>query len=123
MKKQSLLQSFRHALCGIRLCLGERNMRIHFACAVIATSLSVILNLSASDKAVIIILCALVISAELINTAIENAVDLSCGVFNMYAKRAKDAAAGAVLTVSIGAAICGAIIFIPYLLDLLHNII
>ncbi|MEE0866926.1 MAG: diacylglycerol kinase family protein [Clostridia bacterium] len=123
MKKQSLLQSFRHAFCGIRLSLRERNMRIHFACAVIAISMSVILNLRTSHKAIIIILCALVISAELINTAIENAVDLSCGVFNMYAKRAKDASAGAVLALSIGAVICGAIIFIPYLLELLHKII
>lgn len=98
-------------------------MRIHIAMTVLVICCAVIFNLTAAEKAIVIGLCALVIGAELINTAIENAVNLSTAVFNMYAKRAKDAAAGAVLVLSIGAAICGLIIFIPYGIDLLSHLL
>ena len=123
MKNTSFLQSFRHALEGIKeLIQSERNMRIHIAMTVLVILCSVIFGLTAAEKAVVIALCAIVISAELINTAIENAVNLSTAVFNMYARRAKDAAAGAVLVISIGAAVCGLIIFVPYGLELLNKI-
>ena len=97
-------------------------MRIHIAMTVLVILCSVIFGLTALEKAVVISLCAIVISAELINTAIENAVNLSTAVFNMYARRAKDASAGAVLVISIGAAVGGLIIFIPYGLDFLKQI-
>ena len=123
MKNKSFLQSFRHALDGIKeLIQSERNMRIHIAMTVLVILCSVIFGLTALEKAVVISLCAIVISAELINTAIENAVNLSTAVFNMYARRAKDASAGAVLVISIGAAVGGLIIFIPYGLDFLKQI-
>lgn len=124
MKNHSFSESVRHALDGIKTLIAEeRNMRIHIAMTVLVICCAVLFKLTAAEKAVVTGLCFLVIGAELINTAIENAVNLSTAVFNMYAKKAKDAAAGAVLIVSIGAAICGLIIFIPYGLDLLRQII
>lgn len=115
MKNKSFLQSLHHAYNGIKeLLKNERNMRIHIAMTVLVVTCSIVFGLTALEKAVVISLCAIVISAELINTAIENAVNLSTAVFNMYARRAKDAAAAAVLVVSIGAAVVGLIIFVPY---------
>ena len=120
MKNHSFSESFRHAFDGVKMLLfEERNMRIHIAMTVLVICCAVLFNLTCAEKAIVIGLCAIVIGAELMNTAIENAVNLSTAVFNMYAKRAKDAAAGAVLVLSIGAAICGLIIFIPYGIDLL----
>lgn len=120
MKNKSLCESFRHAAHGFfTLLKEERNLRIHVCITVIVICAAVVLNLSAAEKAVVTALCFGVICAELINSAIENAVDLSCGVFNMYAKRAKDFAAGAVLILSCGAAVCGLIIFLPHIIQMI----
>lgn len=124
MKNKTFKESLRHAFCGIKTLLREeRNMRIHIAMTVLVIMCAVIFNLTNAEKAIVTALCAIVICAELINTAIENAVDLSTSVFNMYAKRAKDAASGAVLVISIGAAIAGLIIFVPYGIEFLKQLI
>lgn len=120
MKNTTFRESFRHALDGIKMILKtERNMRVHLVMTILVITCAVLFGLTNAEKAIVISLCALVICAELINTAIENAVDMNTAVFNMYAKRAKDAAAGAVLIISIGAAIAGLIIFVPYGIDFL----
>ena len=61
---------------------------------------------------------AIVISLEFINTAIEEAVNLSTNDIHPLAKASKDVAAGAVLFSAIMSAIIGLIIFIPKLIDL-----
>ena len=66
-----------------------------------------------------LILFALVMSLELVNTAVEATVDLATKVYDPLAKKAKDAAAGAVLIAAIFAAIIGLWIFVPKLLALL----
>lgn len=123
MKNHSFYDSFRHAFDGIKTLLKEeRNMRIHLGMTILVIMCSVIFSLSTLKKAVVILLCALVICAELINTAIENVIDMNTAVFNMYAKRAKDLAAAAVLVLSIASAIIGLIIFVPYGIDFLKYI-
>lgn len=123
MKNFTFRESFRHAFDGIKMLVRqEKNMRIHIAMTILVIVCAVVFGLTPAEKAIVISLCAIVICAELINTAIENAVDVSTAVFNMYAKRAKDAAAGAVLVVSIGAAVAGLIIFIPYGIDFLKHL-
>lgn len=120
MKNRSFRDSFRHAFEGIKTLISEeRNMRVHLVMTVLVIMCAVVFGLTAAEKAIVISLCAAVICAELINTAIENTIDMTTAVFNMYAKRAKDAAAGAVLVISTGAAIGGLIIFIPYGIEFL----
>ncbi|WP_276665077.1 diacylglycerol kinase family protein [Sharpea azabuensis] len=63
------------------------------------------------------VLFGLVISLELVNTAIEAVVDLASPDYHELAKLAKDAAAGAVLVSAIVAAIIGLSIFIPHLIS------
>lgn len=124
MKNKTLRESFRHAFDGIRMIIRtERNMKIHLVMTILVILCAVLFGLTPAEKAIVISLCAIVICAELINTAIENAVDISTAVFNMYAKRAKDAAAGAVLVISIGAAVAGLIIFVPYGIDFIKDVI
>lgn len=60
----------------------------------------------------------LVISLELLNTAVERTVDLVTSDVKPLAKQAKDVAAGAVLIASFGAAVTALVIFLPYLLAL-----
>ena len=92
MKNHTLRESFRHAFDGIRMIVKtERNMKIHLVMTILVVLCAVLFGLTAIEKAIVISLCALVICAEFINTAIENTVDIGTAVFNMYAKRAKDA--------------------------------
>ena len=68
---------------------------------------------------VCITLFGLVMGLETVNTAIEAVVDLVTEEKRPLAKKAKDAAAGAVLIAAIMAAGAGLLIFVPKLFDLL----
>ena len=88
-------------------------MRKNFLLVIIA---GVIFDLNAIEWIICVILFGLVISLELINTAIETTVDLAMPEINEKAKLAKDIAAGAVLVSAIVSVIVGLIIFIPKLI-------
>ena len=124
MKNKRFFESLSHAIDGVKtLIKEERNMRFHLVMTVLVIFCAVIFNLTALEKVIVIFLCAAVIGAELINTAVENTVNICAPTFNMFAKKAKDLASGAVLVISLGAAICGLIIFVPYGLALLEKIL
>ena len=78
----------------------------------------IILKISKIEWIICITLFGLVISMELINTAVENTVDLITKEKNEQAKNAKDVAAGAVLVSAISSAIIGVIIFLPKVLSI-----
>lgn len=102
MKKQ--LRSFGCALKGFwgAVC-KEGHLRFHLVAAAYVLVFSAFYNLSAAQLAVLILLIASVISAELFNTALENACDAVTKENNEFIKRAKDIAAGAVLVLSAAA--------------------
>ena len=62
----------------------------------------------------------LVISSEMINTAIEEMVNLITSEHKKEAKIAKDVAAGMVLVTSVGSVIIGFLIFTPYVFKLFN---
>lgn len=106
--------SFKYAFEGIITTIKEeRNMFIHFLIAIIVVITGIYVRLSLNEWLICLLLFALVFSLELINTAIENTVDLVTTKKNKKAKLAKDAAAGAVLIAAIFASIIGIIIFLP----------
>ena len=106
--------SFKYAFEGIITTIKEeRNMFIHFLIAIIVVITGIYVRLSLNEWFICLLLFALVFSLELINTAIENTVDLVATKKNKKAKMAKDAAAGAVLIAAIFASIIGIIIFLP----------
>ena len=109
-----LIFSFKYAFEGIITTIKEeRNMFIHFLITIIVVITGVYVRLSLNEWIICLLLFALVFSLELINTAIENTVDLVTTKKNKKAKLAKDAAAGAVLIAAIFASIIGIIIFLP----------
>lgn len=73
-------------------------------------------GLIAVEWALVIGAIALVWTAEALNTAVESVADLASPERHPLAGRAKDAAAGAVLVASIGAALIGMCIFGPKIL-------
>ena len=107
--------AFRFALRGIALAFGaESNIRIHLAVAEIVVYLAAVEGLGAVAWAVLILAIALVLALELVNTAVERAVDLTVGTRQeALAAAAKDAAAGAVLIGAAGAAAIGFAILWP----------
>ena len=120
IRSKNILYSFKYAFEGIITSIGtERNMKIHVTIGTLVIILGFLLKISQLEWFIIIMLIAAVISAELFNTAIEVVVDMITLEKNENAKRAKDIAAGAVLTVAIGAAIIGLMIFVPKIIVLL----
>lgn len=109
MKK--LLKSFVYAFRGIWHCIcTERNMRIHLCFTAYMFGFLTIhdfFDVSREQFAILIALCALVMSLEAVNTAVENAVNLSTSEINEFARISKDAAAGAVLISAIASVAAG----------------
>jgi|GEM_PF-655476 len=109
-------ESLRFAAQGIvRAYARERNLRIQAAVGCAALSLGCLLDLSAGELALVAATCALVLGAEMVNTAIEVAVDLCTREFHPLAGLAKDVAAGAVLLCSLLSLVVGALLFVPRL--------
>jgi diacylglycerol kinase (ATP) len=87
-------------------------MRFHiFICSLVLLS-GLIFRLERLEMAALLIVCALVIMAELFNTAVEVVVDMITESYHPGAKIAKDAAAGGVLVASINAVVVGAVLFL-----------
>lgn len=102
------LRGFGYAYEGILYALlTQRNMKFHFAAAVLVTLLSLLLRLNNKQWILIYMSILLVIALELVNTAIEKTIDLVTSEHHPLAKAAKDTAAGGVLAVSILAMLTG----------------
>lgn len=113
---KKLFKSFVYAFRGVtRTISAERNLRIHITCMTYMFSILGLTDwfvLTRTDWAILLLACGSVISAEIINTAIENAVNLASEEYNKFAEISKDAAAGAVLICAIFAVATGiAILF------------
>ncbi len=119
----SLLRSFSHALYGIKeTWLCQRNFKIHTFCAATALCLGFAFRLDSFSWLALTSAIAFVLTAELINTALEHLVDLAANsLYHPLAKAAKDAAAGAVLVSSVFALTSGLIIFSPHLMPFVQH--
>ena len=118
MKKDPLYKSFGYAFQGIfNTIRTERNIKIHCAAAILVTIFGIWLQISKTEWMICFILFGLILALELVNTAVEATVDLFTEERKPLAKKAKDAAAGAVLVAAIFAAVIGILIFVPKLLE------
>ncbi len=121
LKNKCLINSFKYACMGIKSAIkSERNMKIHVLATLIVIAFGFILGLDPLEWVACIFSIVIVISSEMLNTAIETVVDLVSPNINPLAKKAKDIAAGSVLVMAIGAFLVGLIIFIPKIINILH---
>ena len=98
----SFLKSFKFAFNGLIASIKtERNMRVHLCAAFYVLIFMQFYDLSNSEKVIIFLTMGIVISLELVNTAIESVVNLCSPKYHVLAKKAKDASAGAVLVSAI----------------------
>jgi len=110
------------ALRGARRVLAtEPNAQIEAAIALLAVGLALWLKISPVEWALLVTLIALVLGLEMVNTAIEAAVDLACPEQHPLAKKAKDSAAGAVVLAAIASVAVGVVIFLPRLWLVVKN--
>lgn len=120
MKKAK--NAFVFALQGLQYAfMYERNFKIEIVCAVAVCISGYTLNISQIEWLVVIMNIGFVLSAELINTAVEKLCDVTTKDINPTIKIIKDVAAGAVLVAAVVAFICALIIFVPTLLKLINQ--
>ena len=108
------LKSFVYASNGIRILIrNEHNARIHLLATIVIITLGFLFSISVHEWIVIVLTIGIVISMEMINSAIEEICNFISPEKHESIKRIKDLAAGAVLVSAIIAFIIGVIIFVP----------
>lgn len=110
------LQGLKCAIKGIKeSIISQLNMKIHIIIMLLVIIAGIFFQISQTEWFICIILFGLVIGMEVMNTAVEAVVDRVTMEKDDMARRAKDAAAGAVLVVAIASAVIGLWIFVPKL--------
>ncbi len=121
-KNQSLYESFNNAINGlIEAVKSERNMRTHLITAVLVLLLGMILDLSRTELMILFFTISLVISLELVNTAIEKTIDLITKEYHPLARKAKDIAAAAVFMAALNAVAIGWFLFGQRLINITRS--
>lgn len=121
MKKA--IRSFGYAREGLVICIWrERNFRIQLICACMAIAAGIWLRLPTIEWCILLFCIALVLSLEMINTAIEHLCNIIQKEYDDRIRIIKDISAGAVLISALIAFVCGAIIFIPKIISIISLI-
>jgi diacylglycerol kinase (ATP) len=122
MPLRKWIKSANYAIEGIlHAARTQRHMRYHLYAAILILLLSLMLGISWSEFAVLIILSIVVLSVEMLNTAVEMIADVLFPEYDQRAKVIKDVAAGAVLICALGAVVIGYIILFERVKDFFYS--
>jgi diacylglycerol kinase len=117
-------QSRKHAIRGIKLIIkNERNFRIQIFVAFIVTTAGLILQISHRDWIAVAFLIAIVLISEAFNSVIEAVCDTISKEYRLNIKYAKDVSAGAVLVSATLSVALGLIIFVPYIIPFIKQLL
>ena len=117
-RAQTILESFNFAFEGIiHVLRTQRNMRIHFLAAVVVLIAALAVGVSKLELIALLLAIAFVFITEMINSALEQAIDVATTSFDPLAKLAKDVAAGAVLIATVNAIAIGYLVFSGQIAD------
>lgn len=112
MRGRNIIESFNYAVSGIIIALKtEKHMRIHYMIALSVILVSLFFDFSRTEFLLLLFAISLVIICEMINTALERAVDLITEDYHPLARLVKDVAAGAVLIATINSIVVGYLLF------------
>ena len=112
---KKFVRSFKFAISGIKTIFEEEHaFKIMFLVAILVIIAAFYFNLPLTQKAVVFTMIILVLILELVNSVIEKVLDFVCSGFNGKVKIIKNVLAGIVLLASLGAALIGILIFLPY---------
>jgi diacylglycerol kinase len=111
---QKFINGFVFAFRGIVVALcSQLNMKVHFAAAMLVIVGGIYYRLQPWEWVAVVLSIGLVMALELLNTAIEDLVNLIHPEWNVRAGRIKDLAAGAVLVGAVAALVVALIVFLP----------
>ncbi|OIP22499.1 UDP kinase [bacterium CG_4_10_14_0_2_um_filter_33_32] len=113
-------KSLKFASLGFRFFIRERNIKIHLGAALTVILLGLFFGISSLEWVAIILSICLVISLEIVNTVIEEAMDLLNSEKNVKVMIVKDLSAAAVFVSAIGSIFVGLLVFIHYILKMLQ---
>jgi diacylglycerol kinase (ATP) len=99
----------------------QKHLRYHFFSAALALVGSYVVGVSRIEFLLIALAVILVLTTEMLNSAVEAVVDLLSPEFSEKARAAKDIAAGAVLIAAFGAAVIGYVILFPHIEAFFHE--
>ena len=109
------LRTFKFSFQGLAYAYkNEQSMLIHAIGSVVTIALGFIYSLTLTEWAIVFIALAVILASELINTAIEAAVDLCTLEIHPLAKIAKDCGSAATFVLTICAVIVCLMVFVPY---------
>ncbi len=115
LKLRRIPASFRYAARGLwHVLRTEQNMQIHAVAATVVVVLALVYQISSWDLALLVLAMGLVITAEVLNTVVEDFLDLLHPSQHAAVRRIKDALAGAVLLSALVAVVVGILVFWPY---------
>ena len=113
LKNKSFIEAWKKAFEGILYCIKtQRNIKIQLVIAVIVVICAIYFKVTIAEAMFLTFATMLVIITEVINTAIEEAVNLCTDKFHPLAKLAKDISAGAVVLAALNAVIIAIFIFV-----------
>ncbi|EKD47573.1 MAG: hypothetical protein ACD_65C00376G0001 [uncultured bacterium] len=113
----SLIKSFKFAIDGLKTAFTKgRNFRIQISLGIAAVILGIVFKITTSEWLHLTLIISFVLILELVNTAIEETINIVSPEIQERAKIAKDISAGAVLVASIAAVFIGAFLFLPKIL-------
>ena len=111
-KKRTWRRKFDDAFRGIFQSIRQQSSyRVHFFFALIVPIVALLLKLQLLEWCFVILLIAMVIAAEMFNSAIESLSRIITDQYDERIRQALDIASGGVLVISIFAAILGTVIF------------
>ena len=110
---KNLIDAFENAFCGISYAIKTQlNIKIQIIAGIVAVIAGIYFKLNKIEWLFLIFACALVFITEMLNTAIEETVNLSTKKYHPIAKIAKDVGAGAATLAAINSIIIGCILFL-----------
>lgn len=122
MPLRKWIKSTNHAIEGIlHAAKTQRHMRYHFYTAILILIVSFSIGISWAEVVILITLSIIVLSVEMLNSALETITDILFREYDEKAKRIKDMAAGAVLITAIGAAVIGFVILFEPVKNFFYN--
>ena len=116
------LKSFKYSIDGLVYAYRyEQSMLIHVIATIGVVTANIIFKISSFEWLVTLLAIGMVLSAELINTAIEAVVDLVTLEIHPLAKIAKDCGSAATFVLAMMAAAIGCVVYLPYLIPIIKG--
>ena len=109
------LRTFKFSMDGLIYAYkNEQSMLIHAIGTVVTVALGIIFKIKLSEWAIVFIALGVILASELINTAIEAAVDLCTLEIHPLAKIAKDCGSAATFVLTLVSVVICLLVFVPY---------